>query len=64
MKSNNLKTTEDGAHGIIYAALAPELEELGGVFLDNCELTEPNTQMKDFTLMKRLWDKSVELTRN
>jgi hypothetical protein len=37
------KTVEEGAATTVWAAVAPELEGVGGKYLDNCAVAEPWT---------------------
>ncbi|XP_021945384.1 short-chain dehydrogenase TIC 32, chloroplastic isoform X2 [Folsomia candida] len=56
-----LRTTEDGAKTVIYTALSPKLEGVGGVYINSCEIVQPVSQVSDISIQKRLWDKSLEL---
>lgn len=46
---------------MIYTALSPKLEGVGGVYINSCEIVQPVSQVSDISIQKRLWDKSLEL---
>ncbi|MDS0137803.1 MULTISPECIES: SDR family NAD(P)-dependent oxidoreductase [unclassified Amycolatopsis] len=66
------KTPEQGAATQVWAATSPQLDGLGGVYLEDCEVAEPapadgsRTGVKDYAidpaLAERLWTVSAELT--
>ncbi|WIY02312.1 SDR family NAD(P)-dependent oxidoreductase [Amycolatopsis mongoliensis] len=66
------KTPEQGAATQVWAATSPQLDGLGGVYLEDCEIAEPapadggRTGVKDYAidpvLAERLWTVSAELT--
>ncbi|XP_021960642.1 retinol dehydrogenase 12 [Folsomia candida] len=56
-----LQTTEDGANTIIYTALSPKLEGIGGVYIANCEIVPPNQQVENVHVQQQLWERSLEL---
>jgi NAD(P)-dependent dehydrogenase (short-subunit alcohol dehydrogenase family) len=66
------KTPEQGAATQVWAATSPQLDGLGGVYLEDCEIAEPapadgtRTGVKDYAtdpvLAERLWTLSAELT--
>jgi len=45
-----------------YLAAAPEAADWNGVYVSDCEPTDPATQARDDDLRERLWDLSVELS--
>ncbi|XP_021960751.1 retinol dehydrogenase 12 [Folsomia candida] len=55
------QTTEDGANTIIYTALSPKLEGIGGVYIANCEIVPPNQQVENVHVQQQLWERSLEL---
>ncbi|MFK0151006.1 SDR family NAD(P)-dependent oxidoreductase [Streptomyces sp. NPDC090499] len=66
-----MKTPEQGAATQIWAATSPQLAELGGVYLEDCDIAEPAvegepTGVKAWAIdpeqAARLWDLSAELT--
>jgi hypothetical protein len=57
----NIQTTEDGANTILYTALSPELEGVGGVYINTQEIAKHHRQAYDVDLQKRLWERSKEL---
>jgi NAD(P)-dependent dehydrogenase (short-subunit alcohol dehydrogenase family) len=66
------KSTEQGASTSVWAALAPELEGVGGLYLENCAQAEPWTEASPFDGVlphaldpegaERLWAVSEETT--
>lgn len=66
------KSTEQGASTSVWAALAPELEGAGGLYLENCAQAEPWTEANPFDgvmphaldpeAAERLWAVSEETT--
>ncbi len=66
------KTPEQGAATQVWAATSPQLDGLGGVYLEDCDIAEPapadgtRTGVKDYAidpvLAGRLWTVSAELT--
>lgn len=67
-----LKTPEQGAATQVWAATSAQLDGLGGVYLEDCDIAEPapadgtRTGVKDYAidpvLAERLWTVSAELT--
>lgn len=66
------KTPEQGASTSVWAAVGPELEGIGGLYLEDCAQSEPWTQSApwvgvmphalDPESADRLWDLSLEVT--
>ena len=66
------KTPEQGASTSVWAAVGPELEGVGGLYLENCAQAEPWTPEAPFVVVlphaldpesaERLWDLSLEIT--
>ncbi|WP_410676476.1 SDR family NAD(P)-dependent oxidoreductase [Amycolatopsis sp. cmx-4-68] len=66
------KTPEQGAATQVWAATSPQLDGLGGVYLEDCDVAEPapadgtRTGVKDYAIdpaqAERLWAVSAELT--
>ncbi len=66
------KTPEQGAATQVWAATSPQLDGLGGVYLEDCEVAEPTPAdgtrvgVRDYAidpaLAERLWTVSAELT--
>ncbi|SFW90771.1 SDR family NAD(P)-dependent oxidoreductase [Amycolatopsis australiensis] len=66
------KTPEQGAATQVWAATSPQLDGLGGVYLEDCDIAGPapadgaRTGVKDYAidpvLAERLWTVSAELT--
>ncbi len=66
------KTPEQGASTSVWAAVGPELEGVGGLYLENCAQAEPWTPEAPFVGVlphaldpdsaDRLWDLSLEIT--
>jgi NAD(P)-dependent dehydrogenase (short-subunit alcohol dehydrogenase family) len=68
----DIKTPEQGAATQVWAATSPQLDGLGGVYLEDCDIAEPapadgtRTGVRDYAidpvLADRLWTVSAELT--
>jgi NAD(P)-dependent dehydrogenase (short-subunit alcohol dehydrogenase family) len=66
------KSPQQGAATQVWAATSPQLDGLGGVYLEDCDIAEPATDGDDRAGVKdwatdpeqaaRLWDLSAELT--
>jgi hypothetical protein len=65
------KTPEQGAATQTWAATSPQLDGMGGVFLEDCEIASPAADgsrggVKDYAIdpaqAERLWTLSAELT--
>ncbi|MDN0197692.1 SDR family NAD(P)-dependent oxidoreductase [Streptomyces sp. S.PNR 29] len=66
------KTPQQGAATQVWAATSPQLDGLGGVYLEDCDIAEPapadgeRTGVKDWAVdpeqAARLWELSAELT--
>ena len=66
------KTPEQGAATQVWAATSPQLADMGGVYLEDCDIAEPATADDDRSGVKdwavdpeqaaRLWEVSAELT--
>lgn len=50
------KRPEEGATSIVYACISPELENTGGVYISNCEVTKPNDYVVDKTVQNKLFE--------
>lgn len=71
VQNPNFKSTEQGAATSIWAALAPELEGIGGRYLENCRIAQPwsddhpTSGVKPYALdpvsAERLWSVSEQL---
>ncbi|MET0181117.1 MAG: SDR family NAD(P)-dependent oxidoreductase [Novosphingobium sp.] len=67
-----MKTTAEGAATTVWAALAPELEGVGGLYLEDCAVAQPWSSARprrgvkpyalDPALAARLWQLSSDLT--
>ncbi|XP_078684463.1 polyprenol dehydrogenase-like [Branchiostoma floridae x Branchiostoma belcheri] len=55
------KTPAQGADTILYAAMSPDLEGIGGRYLDNCQEVPSSDQSYDRDLQRRLWEESCRL---
>jgi NAD(P)-dependent dehydrogenase (short-subunit alcohol dehydrogenase family) len=69
--SQVFKTPEQGAATQVWAATSPQLDGMGGVYLENCDIAEPatadaNTGVRDYAIdpeqAARLWTLSADLT--
>jgi sterol-4alpha-carboxylate 3-dehydrogenase (decarboxylating) len=54
------KTPEQGVQGIVHAALASELDNVGGIYLDNCAVCLPSTLARNVDVQEELWNRSIE----
>ena len=74
-KDDRFKTPEQGASTSVWAATSPQLEGMGGVYCENCDVALPtdfespmarymgvNPHAIDHDAAARLWDLSAELT--
>jgi NAD(P)-dependent dehydrogenase (short-subunit alcohol dehydrogenase family) len=55
-------TQEQGADAPLYAALAPELATVSGVYFKNRKIVRPNHQALDAALVERIWTATEDLT--
>ncbi|MER5527939.1 SDR family NAD(P)-dependent oxidoreductase [Streptomyces sp. NPDC002677] len=71
LNPQGFKTPPQGAATQTWAATSPQLAEMGGVYLEDCDIAEPAvegepTGVKDWAIdpdqAARLWDLSAELT--
>ncbi|MFK4144741.1 SDR family NAD(P)-dependent oxidoreductase [Streptomyces sp. NPDC004065] len=73
LNPEGFKTPEQGAATQVWAATSPQLEGLGGVYLEDCDITEPTREgdegrsgvkswATDPDQAARLWELSAELT--
>ena len=61
------KTVEQGAATSVYVAIHPDLAGVTGLFFDNCNpviVNAPENYLYDEAMAARLWQESVELTRD
>ncbi|MER6183635.1 SDR family NAD(P)-dependent oxidoreductase [Streptomyces sp. NPDC001652] len=72
LNPEGFKTPEQGASTQVWAATSPQLDGLGGVYLEDCDIAEPAVDGDQSSGVKawatdpeqaaRLWDLSAELT--
>ncbi|MFI8235175.1 SDR family NAD(P)-dependent oxidoreductase [Streptomyces sp. NPDC085900] len=71
LNPEGFKTPQQGAATQVWAATSPQLDGLGGVYLEDCDIAEPATDdatsgvkswATDPVQASRLWDLSAELT--
>ena len=48
-----------GGQSILYSALSPTLEGVGGVYVENSQVKEPNAFVKNEKMQQRLWEKTL-----
>lgn len=74
----NFKTVEQGASTTVWAAVASELEDKGGYYLENCQLAELKASREEVMLTRtgllkyaidqekalKLWNLSLEWIKN
>lgn len=63
LKGLTFKAPEQGAFTVLYACLAPELEGVGGQYLDNCMAVHSSALSYDVDLQKRLWEETMKLVK-
>lgn len=67
------KTVEQGASTSVWCAVSPLLNEMGGIYCENCNVGAPATEdtprgsgvsphIRDLALARSLWEKSEEMT--
>jgi WW domain-containing oxidoreductase len=56
-----LKNVAEGAATEVYAATHPDLANVSGKYLANCNLAEPSPIANDPALARRLWDVSEKI---
>ena len=71
LNPEGFKTPPQGAATQVWAATSPQLDGLGGLYLEDCDIAEPATEggatgVKDWAIdpeqAARLWEFSAELT--
>lgn len=50
-----------GAETTLYAALSPELQDISGVYLEDCEIKEPSKFAQNIDEQDRLWETTNKL---
>ncbi|XP_031564075.1 WW domain-containing oxidoreductase-like [Actinia tenebrosa] len=55
------KNPSQGAATVVYCAADPELEGVGGLYLNNCRQCTPSAEAMDQDKAKTLWDKSIRM---
>ncbi|XP_014245098.1 short-chain dehydrogenase TIC 32, chloroplastic-like [Cimex lectularius] len=53
------KDVEEGATSVLYPCLSPTLENVGGVYISNCQLKNPSSLAKDKALQAKLFQHSL-----
>jgi NAD(P)-dependent dehydrogenase (short-subunit alcohol dehydrogenase family) len=56
-----LKSVEQGAATEVYAATHPQLAQVSGEFLANCNIAQPRADANDPELARRLWEVSEQI---
>jgi WW domain-containing oxidoreductase len=56
-----LKSVAEGAATEVYAATRPELHDVSGQYLANCNIAEPRPIANDPALARKLWDVSEKI---
>lgn len=54
------KTPLQGIQGIVWAAVAAEMENVGGVYTDNSRVILPSKQARDEPVQEQLWNQSIQ----
>ncbi|ODM91825.1 Short-chain dehydrogenase TIC 32, chloroplastic [Orchesella cincta] len=52
------RNSDEGAEIVMYAAISPEIESEGGLYMQNSEKRAPNKIAEDHTIQKTLWELS------
>jgi len=55
------KNTKQGSQTSIYAAISPSLNEKGGSYLADCEISKASDEANNPEIAKKLWDISAEM---
>jgi hypothetical protein len=55
------KIQEQGASTTVYAATSPGLENVGGLYFNNCSRSTPSKNAQDESLAQELWRLSEEM---
>jgi hypothetical protein len=53
-----LKSVQEGAATEVYAATHPQIAQVSGEFLANCNIAQPRADANDPELARRLWEVS------
>lgn len=56
-----MKSPKQGSQSVIYAALDPELEEIRGAYICDCDVSEPSSLATDKKLAADLFERSLSL---
>lgn len=56
-----LQNESQGADRVMHCAFAPEIEELGGSYFENCEVAKPIALVRNRDNQVKLWDVSNQL---
>ncbi|KAK3925666.1 Retinol dehydrogenase 12 [Frankliniella fusca] len=56
-----MKSPKQGSQSVIYAALHPELDEIRGAYICDCNVSEPSTLATDKKLAADLFERSLSL---
>ena len=56
-----MKSPEQGGDTLVHAAVAPELEHQGGLYLENSQVYTPNSFCRDTENQSKLWKESTKL---
>ena len=56
-----MKSPEQGGDTLVHAAVAPELEHQGGLYLENSQVYTPNSFCRDVENQSKLWNESTKL---
>ena len=56
-----MRSPKEGADTLIHAAVAPEIEGKGGLYLENSQIRTPSEFCRNFENQVKMWQKSCEL---
>ena len=58
-----MKNASQGGDSIVNAAISPEMEDKGGVYIRNSRVRESSKFSRDEANQKILWDKTMEMLK-
>ena len=57
------KSVGQGASTTVYAAVHPDLQNIGGCYLSNCKIVDPLKYSEDSENCEKLWKLTEELSK-
>ena len=56
-----MKSEEQGAQRVIFAALSPQMEDLSGNYFENSKVVKPIALVRNRDTQQKLWELSSQL---